>query len=204
MPDRPPTAEPLTRRSFLAFATAGAGVVVAGYAGWKLLGGLAPSADVLAQSDGFTVKLSDIPEGSETVIKYLGRPVIVRHRTAEEIALAEAVDLKDLTDNTTLDVFDRVIGNASDHTRRSTPDGRFIALSGTEPIYGCVVLKGGDWEWIDVCVSTHYDISGRARKYGLHGNLRIPVQELVGTDALRLITNPNYLRKSALDDLVYR
>lgn len=204
MPDRPSNADRMSRRSFLTFATTGAGVVAAGYAGWKLLRGLAPSADVVAQSDGLMVKLSDIPEGTEIVVNYLGRPVIVRHRTAEEVALAEAADPKEFPDNTTRDVFERFLGDASDYTRRSTPDGRFIALSGVEPYKGCVVLKGGDWEWFDPCVSTHFDISGRARKYGFRGNLRLPVQELMGTDRLRLITNPNYLKKSKLDDLLYQ
>lgn len=204
MPDRMTPADPMTRRSFLAVATASTGVVGIGAAGWGLLGSSGPTADVRAQSDEFVVKLSDIPEGTVYRISLLGRPIIIRHRTEEEIALAEGVDLEDLSDKTTRDVFERVLGDANDHTRRSTPDGRFIALSAAEPYKGCIVIKGGDWEWIDACVSTHFDISGRARKYGFRGNLRIPVQELVGTDTLRLITNPNYLKKSELDNLLYR
>ncbi len=204
MPDRTDAYEPTTRRSFISAATAGAGVVALGAAGWGLLGSMAPSADMVAEKAGFEIKLSSIPEGDQLTINHLGRLIIVRHRTAYEIAEAEAVNLDDLTDNTTRDLFGRYLGDADDRNRRATPDGKFIAISGTEPYKGCVVLQGGDWTWFDPCVSTHFDISGRARRYGFSGNLLLPVSQYVAPDVLRVFTDPNHLKESSLDDLLYR
>jgi ubiquinol-cytochrome c reductase iron-sulfur subunit len=170
-----------------------------------LLRSLSPSADVLELATGIEVQLSDIPEGEQIDIAYLpGRPVIVRHRTADEITEAEAVDLDALTDNTTRDVFGRDLGTADDRNRRATPDGKFIAVLGVEPHHGCHLLQGGDFVWIDPCVSTHFDISGRARRHGFAGNLLVPVSHLAAPDRLRLVTNPNYLRPTDIDDLLYR
>jgi ubiquinol-cytochrome c reductase iron-sulfur subunit len=44
------------------------------------------------------VDLSTIPEGKNVVVKWRGKPIFIRHRTAEEIREAEAVPLKELRD----------------------------------------------------------------------------------------------------------
>jgi ubiquinol-cytochrome c reductase iron-sulfur subunit len=58
---------------------------------------MAASADVLALAK-VEVELANIPEGKNMVIKWRGKPVFIRHRTAEEIEEANAVDVKSLRD----------------------------------------------------------------------------------------------------------
>jgi ubiquinol-cytochrome c reductase iron-sulfur subunit len=197
---------PKTRRGFLAFATTGAALVIGGAAGHVVLRSFAPSADVLAQSSGFDVKLSDIPEGTQLTFKGFGLPIFIRHRTKDEITAAEAVDLADLIVNQSLDMLGRPIGSADDRLRRATPDGRFIALVGVGSGQGCVPLgdQAGDFRgWFDPCRGTHYDSSGRYRKGIATENLRLPVFALVHEDTLRFV-EPNTLSEAMLDDLLYR
>ena len=54
---------------------------------WPLIETMNPSADVLALSST-EVDLSSIEEGQTIVVKWRGRPVFIRYRTAEEIAAA--------------------------------------------------------------------------------------------------------------------
>ena len=58
---------------------------------------LSPTADVLALASA-EFQIDAIPEGSTVTYKWRGKPVFVRHRTAEEIAKEVAVDLSLLKD----------------------------------------------------------------------------------------------------------
>merc|ERR1712013_742431 len=49
------------------------------------------SQDVLALAK-IEVKLGDIPEGKNMTFKWRGKPLFIRHRTAQEIADVAAVD----------------------------------------------------------------------------------------------------------------
>ena len=49
------------------------------------------SQDVLALAK-IEVKLGDIPEGKNMTFKWRGKPLFIRHRTAQEIANENAVD----------------------------------------------------------------------------------------------------------------
>ncbi|KAJ3023172.1 UNVERIFIED_CONTAM: hypothetical protein HDU68_008738, partial [Siphonaria sp. JEL0065] len=61
----------------------------------NLVSSLAASADVLALAK-IEVNQADIPEGKNVVLKWRGKPVFVRHRTAADIAEANSVDLAQL------------------------------------------------------------------------------------------------------------
>lgn len=207
MPDRASDEVPATRRAVLATATAGAGLVVLGAAGWGLLGSLSPTADVLAGGRALDISLSDIPEGTELRVQAYGLPILVRHRKPQDIAAADEAGPEQYPYQETLDVFGRNLGSAEDRIRRATPDGRFIALVGRFQEFDCVPVEGttGDFNgWFEPCRGNHYDTSGRFRKGVARENLRLPIFELVAPDTLRLILDPKHLGQSRLDDLVYR
>ena len=44
------------------------------------------------------VDISGVAEGSQITVKFLGKPVFIRHRTADEIAAAKEVDPRNLPD----------------------------------------------------------------------------------------------------------
>ena len=86
-----------TRRDFLYYATAGTGAVAVGAAVWPLVNQLNPSADVKALSS-IRVDVSAVEPGTQLTVKWLGKPVFIRRRSAEEIAEAQRVNVFDLPD----------------------------------------------------------------------------------------------------------
>ena len=86
-----------TRRDFIYYATASAGVVTAGAAIWPLVNQMNPSADVKALSS-IRVDVADLAPGTQLTVKWLGKPVFIRRRTDDEIKDARAVDLSELID----------------------------------------------------------------------------------------------------------
>lgn len=63
----------------------------------QFLKSMAASADVLALAK-IEVKLSDIPEGKSVTFKWRGKPLFIRHRTAQEIAAEQSVPPSSLRD----------------------------------------------------------------------------------------------------------
>jgi ubiquinol-cytochrome c reductase iron-sulfur subunit len=61
------------------------------------LANMSASADVLALAK-VEVDLNNIPEGRNVTIKWRGKPVFIRHRTADEIAEANTINIAELRD----------------------------------------------------------------------------------------------------------
>ena len=155
-----------TRRDFLYVAAAGAGAVGTALVVWPLIDAMNPAADVLALAST-EVDLSAIEEGQSITIKWRGKPVFVRHRTAEEIEKARATDVGELQDP------------ESDEARVQRPE--WLILVGVCTHLGCVPLgqkdsdPRGDWGgWFCPCHGSHYDTSGRIRKGPAPENLKVP------------------------------
>jgi ubiquinol-cytochrome c reductase iron-sulfur subunit len=156
---------PNTNRSFTYLMVGATGALTA--AGSKafvtdFLANLSASADVLALAK-VEVDLTKIPEGKNITIKWRGKPVFIRHRTSDEIAEANSVQLSDLKDPQT------------DAERTKKPE--WLIMLGVCTHLGCVPIgEAGDYHgWYCPCHGSHYDISGRIRKGPAPLNLEIPV-----------------------------
>ncbi|MBO6826149.1 MAG: ubiquinol-cytochrome c reductase iron-sulfur subunit [Sneathiella sp.] len=149
------------RRDFLYVAAGGVGAVGTAMAIWPFIDQMNPSADVLALSTT-EVDLSAIDEGSEVTAVWQGKPVFIRHRTAEEIKAAEDVDVATLPDP------------QADEDRVQNPE--WLIMLGICTHLGCVPLKeAGDFNgWFCPCHGSHYDTSGRIRKGPAPLNLAVP------------------------------
>jgi ubiquinol-cytochrome c reductase iron-sulfur subunit len=79
-----------TRRDFLYYATAGAGVVATGAAVWPLVNQMNPSADTRALAS-IMVDVSAVEVGTQLTVKWRGKPVFIRRRSPEEIEAGRAV-----------------------------------------------------------------------------------------------------------------
>ena len=146
---------------------------------------MSASADVLAQAK-VEIDLSTIPEGKnvrnvsflnsmtksrpltrlcslQVIIKWRGKPVFIRHRTADEIKDAESVDIKKLRDP------------QADSDRVQKPE--WLIMLGVCTHLGCVPIgEAGDFGgWFCPCHGSHYDVSGRVRKGPAPLNLEVPV-----------------------------
>lgn len=126
-----------------------------------LLSSMGPSADVLALAK-IEVDLSAIPEGKNAVFKWQGKPLFVRHRTADEIAAAQNVDINILRDP------------EPDDVRVQKPE--WMILIGVCTHLGCVpIANAGEYGgYLCPCHGSHYDTSGRIRKGPAPFNLAVP------------------------------
>jgi len=175
-----------TRRDFLYYVTAGAGVVVTGAAVWPLVNQMNPSADVLALAS-IRVDVSGVAPGSQITVLWQGKPVFIRSRTEEEIADARAVDLSDLPD---ADANNENLGaaDATDENRALTEDGQWLVQMGVCTHLGCVPLgNAGDFGgWFCPCHGSHYDTSGRIRRGPAPRNLPVPIASFVDETTIQL------------------
>jgi len=184
-----------TRRDFLHYATAGAGVVAVGAAGWPLVNQMNPSADVQALSS-VRVDVADVEPGTQITVKWLGKPVFIRRRTTEEIDEAQAVDLSDLPDRVARNANLSADAPATDTNRsllspstEAGTDGTWLVVMGVCTHLGCVPLGDGAGEfngWFCPCHGSHYDTSGRIRKGPAPENLPVPVAEFSDETTIKL------------------
>lgn len=95
------------------------------------LSSLSASADVLALAK-VEVDLSTIPEGKNVILKWRGKPVFIRHRTAHEIETAEATPMSELRHPET--------------DKERAPRQEFLVMLGVCTHLGCVPIgDAGDY-----------------------------------------------------------
>ena len=171
-----------TRRDFLYYATAGAGVVATGAAVWPLVNQMNPSADVQALSS-IRVDVSGVEPGTQLTVKWLGKPVFIRRRTQPEIDAGRAVPLADLVDQGAENANLNPEATADDQNRTLDEDGTWLVMMGVCTHLGCVPIGGesGDFGgWFCPCHGSHYDTAGRIRKGPAPRNLPVPVAKFDG------------------------
>ncbi|MCG8356538.1 MAG: ubiquinol-cytochrome c reductase iron-sulfur subunit [Kiloniellales bacterium] len=167
-----------TRRDFLYLAATAVGLVGTGVAVWPLIDSMNPAADVLALAST-EVDLSAIEEGQAITVTWRGKPVFIRHRTADEIAEAEAVAVDDLPDP------------QADADRVLQP--QWLVMVGICTHLGCIPKgqrvgdpKGEFGGWLCPCHGSHYDTSGRIRKGPAPENLPVPTYEFLDDTTIKI------------------
>jgi len=166
------------RRDFIVVATYAMGAVGAAAVAWPMIDQMNPAADTLALAST-EVDVSKITEGQAITVTWRGKPVFIRHRTADEIARANAVDSAALRDP------------EADEARVQKPE--LLVLVGVCTHLGCVPLgqKTGDVKgdydgWFCPCHGSHYDTSGRIRKGPAPTNLEVPPYSFLSDSVIRI------------------
>lgn len=173
------------RRDFLYIATGAFAAVGAASAAWPLIHQMNPDASVQAMAS-IELDLSAIAVGQTVTVKWQGKPVFLRHRTAAEIKTAQDTPLEDLKDpisrNAGLDGGE----DASDANRVINPE--WLIVVGVCTHLGCIPVKNaGNFNgWFCPCHGSHYDLSGRIRLGPAPENLLVPVYEFIGNEAIRI------------------
>ncbi|MBF0269828.1 MAG: ubiquinol-cytochrome c reductase iron-sulfur subunit [Alphaproteobacteria bacterium] len=167
-----------SRRDFLLIATSAVGAVGTALALWPFVHSMNPAADTLALSTT-EVDLSKVAEGMSITVTWQGKPVFVRHRTADEIKLAAETPMADLRDPK--DDKDRV------------QKAEWLVLIGVCTHLGCIPLgqkaadpKGDFGGWFCPCHGSHYDTSGRIRKGPAPLNLPVPKYTFLTDTSIRI------------------
>lgn len=131
---------------------------------------LAPSRDVLAAAR-IEVKLTDIPVGKVSIVKWRGKPVFIYHRPQDIIEQERAVGLSILRDPQT------------DEERVQRPE--WLITVGICTHLGCIpipnagIIPGG---FFCPCHGSHFDGSGRVRKGPAPTNLDVPDYKFIDDD----------------------
>ena len=180
------------RRDFLYYATAGVGAVTVGAAVWPLVNQMNPSADVQAASQ-MRVDVSGVSEGTQLTVLFLGKPVFIRRRTAEEIEAARAVDLAELVDrdarNPNIGPIEAADENRSMPAYSGENTGEWLVQIGVCTHLGCVPIGDGAGDfggWFCPCHGSHYDSAGRIRRGPAPENLPIPMASFVDDTTILL------------------
>lgn len=167
-----------TRRDFLTLGAGAMGAVGAGIFAWPFIDSLNPAADTLAMAT-VEVDLAPIEVGQAITVVWRGKPVFIRHRTAEEIEKARSVDVSSLRDS------------QSDEDR--VQKSEWLVMVGICTHLGCVPLgqkktePHGDFGgWFCPCHGSHYDTSGRIRKGPAPANLAIPPYTFTSDTTIRI------------------
>jgi ubiquinol-cytochrome c reductase iron-sulfur subunit len=167
-----------TRREFLYLAAGAIGAVGSAGVAWQLINSMNPAGDTLALST-IDVNLAPIAEGMGVVHKWQGKPVFIRHRTADEIKAAVDVKQSDLIDP------------ATDESRvKKSP---WLVLIGICTHLGCIPLGNkpsdlrGDWGgYFCPCHGSQYDTSGRVRHGPAPKNLDVPPYAFTSDTVVRI------------------
>jgi ubiquinol-cytochrome c reductase iron-sulfur subunit len=168
-----------SRRAFTYLTLGGARFLYATgarLAAMKFVASISASADVLALA-AMEVDVTKIQPGSTITVKWRGKPVFIRNRTAEEIADAEGCDPSELRDLQT------------DAERLADPSKpEWLVVLGVCTHLGCVPLpnQGNYKGWFCPCHGSHYDTSGRIRKGPAPLNLEVPPWSFMTDSVIKL------------------
>lgn len=148
-----------SRRDFIYIAAGAAGAVGAAATVWPFVAQMNPAADTLALAST-EYDVSAVAEGQQVVIMWRGKPVFVRHRTADEIARAKADDA----------AVPSMRDPATDAERIAQANGEpgkegFLIVQANCPHLGCVPnFKEGEYGgWFCPCHGSVFDTAGRIR-----------------------------------------
>ena len=166
------------KRDFLKLTAGAMAAVGVGAFAWPFISSMNPSADVLALAST-EVDLKPIAVGQAITVMWRGKPVFVRHRTAEEIQSARAVQPGSLPDP------------QPDQAR--VQKAEWLVLVGVCTHLGCVPLgqkptdpRGDYGGWFCPCHGSHYDTSGRIRKGPAPANLAVPTYTFMNDTTIRV------------------
>ena len=177
-----------SRRDFLYYATAGAGVVATAAAVWPLANQMNPSDDVKAMAS-IEVDISGVAEGTQLTVKWRGKPVFIRHRTADEITAARETTMADLVDVSARNANLTADKDAADENRSLDAEGKWLVMMGVCTHLGCVPLGDGAGDfggWFCPCHGSQYDTAGRIRKGPAPTNLDVPQAAFVNETTIKL------------------
>ncbi|KAJ8302379.1 hypothetical protein KUTeg_021366 [Tegillarca granosa] len=168
--------EDMTPSKAYRYLILGGGAVGGAYFAQKLvragIGSLSMTNDVLALGKT-EIDLSEIPEGKGLTFKWRGKPLFVKHRTAEEIETEAKVDLSTLRDP------------QHDADRAKKPE--WLVVIGCIPIADAGLYGG----YFCPCHGSHYDGSGRIRKGPAPLNLEVPYYSFTDDNKMIVVLLPH-------------
>lgn len=170
-----------TRRDFLYLAAGAMGAAAAASFVWPVINSLSPAADTLALAST-EVDLAPVKEGQAITIKWRGKPVFIRHRTAADIESARKLSADDIA---------KLRDPQRDEDR--VKKAEWLVMVGVCTHLGCVPLgqkdtdpKGSYGGWFCPCHGSEYDASGRIRQGPAPLNLAVPTYSFLSDTRIKI------------------
>ncbi len=176
-----------TRRDFIYIATGAVGAVGAVLTVWPLIDQMNPDAAALALAQ-VEVDVSSVDVGMSMIVKWRGKPVVVRQRTQKEIDDAKAVAVSDLRDQFARNENLPGSAPATDANRAAPGKEAWFVMIQICTHLGCVPLgQEGPYDgWFCPCHGSVYDTAGRIRQGPAPENMAIPKFDFVSDTTLRI------------------
>jgi len=172
--------EETTRRDFIYIAAGAVGAVGVAATVWPFVDQMNPAADTRALATT-EVDLSAVAVGQQIKVMWQGKPVFVRHRSADEIADARRDDFANLKDP------------QSDADRIVQEDGQpgrpeWLILQANCTHLGCIptFAEGAYHGWFCPCHGSVYDTSGRIRSGPAPKNLFVAPYVFLNDTSIRI------------------
>jgi ubiquinol-cytochrome c reductase iron-sulfur subunit len=170
----------VTKRDFLKLLTGSAAAIGAASLVWPFIDSMNPARDTLALSS-IDVDLSPVIEGQAITVVWRGKPIFVRHRTADEIKQAQDTPMGQLKDP------------QKDSDRVKPGKDPWLIVVGICTHLGCVPLgnkptdpRGQFGGWFCPCHGSQYDTSGRIRLGPAPANLAVPLYAFTGDTKIKI------------------
>jgi ubiquinol-cytochrome c reductase iron-sulfur subunit len=185
-PENSPSAP--TRRDFLFVATGSMAAVGGALATWPLIAQMNPAAGITPGT--VLVDLAPIRPGQAIMVAWRGQPVVIRHRTPDEIALARNTAPNDLPDPYARNAALPEKAPATDANRTIARQPQWLVVIGRCTHLGCLLigrdLPDGVEGWFCPCHAARFDLSGRVRGGPARTNLEVPPWRFVGANRIEI------------------
>jgi ubiquinol-cytochrome c reductase iron-sulfur subunit len=181
---------PLARRDFivqLACAFAGAGGAAAL---WPLIDQMSPNP-ASPPPEVTDVDLAPIEPGQAITVRWRGLPIVVRHRTAEEVRIARSTPVAHLRDRLARNEALPRSAPAVDANRTKDGHESWLVVVAICTHLGCQLrpqdsaLATGEG-WLCPCHAARFDLSGRVRSGPALTNLAVPPYRFLTPTRLRI------------------
>jgi ubiquinol-cytochrome c reductase iron-sulfur subunit len=176
-----------TRRDFIYIATGAMGVVGTVFTAWPLIDQMNPDESALALAS-IEVDIAAIQPGTSLLVKWRGRPVVLRNRTEAEVAAAKAVRIEELPDKNARNANLPGEPQALDGNRAAPDREQWLIMTQVCTHLGCVPLgQQGEYNgWFCPCHGSVYDTAGRIRQGPAPENMAIPPYTFISDTVVRI------------------
>src|SRR3954469_1529657 len=170
----------VTKRDFLKLLTGSAAAIGTASLAWPFIDSMNPARDTLALSS-IDVDLSPVVEGQAVTVVWRGKPVFVRHRTAQEIKEAQDTPMSALKDP------------QKDSDRVKAGHDQWLIVVGICTHLGCVPLgnkptdpRGEFGGWFCPRHGSQHHPSRRGRLGAAPANLLVPTYAFTGDTKIKI------------------
>lgn len=183
--------EQTSRRDFIVCAAFGFVGVGATIGLWPFFDQMNPN-NATPPPETREVDLRLIQPGQAITVAWRGKPVVIRHRTSEEVRAARATPLSELIDRFARNeaLPDRT--PATDANRTKDGHENWIVVVGLCTHLNCllasteIIAPDSTSGWFCPCHAARFDLSGRVRGGPARTNLAVPPYRFVGPLTIRI------------------